>query len=365
MAEDVYKRLANHLFELEMAYPRNEGLEEILKENFTPREAEVALAFPNNTIPLEPVPVDEIVARSSLPKEEVVEILEKISTRGLFFRGKTKEGETGYALLQRGFGFPQTFFWKGEKTPFVKKMAKMVSNYYGGKALRDTVANAETKAYQFIPLNETIEPEMQAVYPFTMLEQVIDKARTIAVAHCPCRLRGELEGKGCDHLLEACLKFDELAEDIIAKGLAREITKVEAKEIIKKTEEQGLVHFVDNALGDVKHNCNCCGCHCWALNPIKERKVPRDVIMATYFLRETDEAECTGCGACVDLCPVEALSMDDEFPVVEEDWCVGCGVCIPPCPSGAAKLKKKWDKTPAQDFRELHGQILKERGLAD
>ena len=36
MKEDAYRNLANHLFELEMAFPRKDGLEEILKENFTP-----------------------------------------------------------------------------------------------------------------------------------------------------------------------------------------------------------------------------------------------------------------------------------------------------------------------------------------
>jgi NAD-dependent dihydropyrimidine dehydrogenase PreA subunit len=364
MKEKIYNDLANHLFDLEMAFPRQEGLEEILKENFSPMEAEIALAFPNNDIPLQPVGVDDIMGNLSLPKEELVDILEKLSEKGLLFSGKTKDGEKGYALLQRGFGFPQTFFWKGERTPFAKKMADLVMKYYGGKKLVETFENDETKAYQFIPMNKTIEPEIQAVYPSTMMEQVIEQAEVIALAHCPCRMRAELLGKGCDHLLEVCLKFDDLAEDLIAKELARKITKGEAMDIIKKSEENGLVHFVDNALGDVKHNCNCCGCHCWALGPIKRREVPRDVIMATYFIRETDEAECTGCGSCVEVCPVDALRMDGDFPAVEEDWCVGCGLCVPECSCSAARLRKKSDKIPSHDFRELHERILSEREIS-
>ena len=77
---------------------------------------------------------------------------------------------------------------------------------------------------------------------------------------------------------------------------------------------------------------------------------------------------CTGCGTCVDICPVNALTMDGEFPVIDEDWCVGCGVCALQCPAEAAKIKPRSDRAgqslPA-DFVELHGRILKEKGLSD
>ena len=46
MRENVYQRLAKHLSSLGMGYPEKEELLEILRENFTPLEAEVALAIP-------------------------------------------------------------------------------------------------------------------------------------------------------------------------------------------------------------------------------------------------------------------------------------------------------------------------------
>jgi hypothetical protein len=46
MDEEIYKKLAKHLSSLGMGYPEKEELMEILKENFTPREVEVALAIP-------------------------------------------------------------------------------------------------------------------------------------------------------------------------------------------------------------------------------------------------------------------------------------------------------------------------------
>jgi len=338
-------------------------LEEILKENFTPLEAEVALALPNDVIPLQVVGVDDIIGRVDLSRQELVSILDRLSRRGLIFSGKTQKGEKGYALLQRDFGYPQTWFWKGEKTTFVKKMSDLIDKYHKGTALQQPYGTSKTPASQFIPINRAVSPELQAVYPYTMLEEVVEGARKIAVAHCACRVRNQLGGKGCNHLLEVCLKFDELAEYLIEREVGREVTKEEALGILRKAEEDGLVHFVDNALGEIKSNCNCCSCCCWALGPIKRRRIPRDAIMATYFIRETDEAECIACGDCVTVCPVDALAMGDDFPVVDNNWCVGCGLCVLKCANSAAKLRRKSEELPACDFTELHQKIREEKGL--
>ena len=60
--------------------------------------------------------------------------------------------------------------------------------------------------------------------------------------------------------MEVCLKYDELADYVIERQMAREISKAEALEIIQQCEEAGLVHMVDNAREEIKHTCNCCGC---------------------------------------------------------------------------------------------------------
>ncbi|NIR13077.1 MAG: hypothetical protein GWN86_03630 [Desulfobacterales bacterium] len=164
------------------------------------------------------------------------------------------------------------------------------------------------------------------------------------------------------------MKFNDLAQYLIDRGLGREISKEEALRVIKKSEEAGLVHFVDNSEGDIQHNCNCCGCACWNVGNIRRRKIPRDVLMATYFLRETDEEQeqCVGCGECVEICPVDALKLEDGIIVVDEDWCIGCGVCATVCSTDAIEMKLRPDKTgqlPAAKFQELHEKILEEKGL--
>ncbi len=363
MTEDVYQRLAEHLSTLGMGCPVGQGLEEIWRTNFTPREAEVALALPTRVAPLQPVAVDEIASRVNVPKEELVIILEELLRRGLLFSGKTNTGEKGYALQQMGFGFPQTFFWKGEETPQARTMAGLIAKHFSRQMTQEAYGGSQTKASRYIPVNQSVERDVQAVYPYDSMGQVIEKAKVIAVAHCPCRFSAQLRGRGCDHPLEVCLKFDDMAEYVIERELAREITKEEALEIIKKSEEAGLVHFVDNALGDIKHNCNCCGCSCWNVGTIRRRKIPRDAIMATYFIRELDEDLCNGCGDCIELCPVSALTIEEDIAVADEDWCIGCGICVTNCTTSAARLKPRSDVLPPPSFEQLHDRILLEKGL--
>ena len=48
---------------------------------------------------------------------------------------------------------------------------------------------------------------------------------------------------------------------------------------------------------------------------------------------------CTGCGTCIDQCPVSALSMEEEFPQVDKEICITCFCCQESCPEKAITLK--------------------------
>ncbi len=41
--------------------------------------------------------------------------------------------------------------------------------------------------------------------------------------------------------------------------------------------------------------------------------------------------DCIACGACVDTCPVGAISMEDKA-VIDADVCISCGACAGGCP---------------------------------
>ncbi|MDY7010120.1 MAG: 4Fe-4S binding protein [Planctomycetota bacterium] len=53
---------------------------------------------------------------------------------------------------------------------------------------------------------------------------------------------------------------------------------------------------------------------------------------------KVDIEKCTGCGSCVDVCPVEAISLNDGKAVIDEDTCTECGLCVDECPEEAISL---------------------------
>jgi ferredoxin len=48
-----------------------------------------------------------------------------------------------------------------------------------------------------------------------------------------------------------------------------------------------------------------------------------------------DKNECTGCEECVDNCPAEAISMEDNAAVINAEACTECGECVEVCPAEA------------------------------
>jgi Fe-S-cluster-containing hydrogenase component 2 len=54
-----------------------------------------------------------------------------------------------------------------------------------------------------------------------------------------------------------------------------------------------------------------------------------------YQMYRIDEAICTGCGACMDVCPVEAIQLVDGRARIDDALCIDCGSCARACPQGA------------------------------
>ena len=69
-------------------------------------------------------------------------------------------------------------------------------------------------------------------------------------------------------------------------------------------------------------------CH-WCHNPEGINAVP----VLAY-----DARRCTGCGACVPVCPTDAHSMNASDHQFERSRCTACGACADVCPSGALEL---------------------------
>ena len=345
--------------------PPSGALQKVLREIISEAEAEALKAVPVSPVPLDYVTLTEIAAAGDLPPQQLEAILDGLVERGFVFAGSTAGGEKAYALIKNGYGFSQVFYWKGEKNELAHRLAALEGepdyrqarmNLYMGEA-------EKTKAFRYIPLSASVDPRWQNVYPTETIERVVQNAHRFALVHCACRVIYELKkGENCGHPTEVCIKLDELAESVIRGGLGREISRDEALFVIGKAAAQGLVHFTDNTEEGIKHICNCCGCACWNVGAIRRRLVPRDMLMAVYFVRHTVEDECIACAACLESCPVNVVTMADGTARVDLDWCIGCGVCAPSCPAGAIKIVEQ-DKQPlrSKDLRELYTRLDRER----
>ncbi len=73
---------------------------------------------------------------------------------------------------------------------------------------------------------------------------------------------------------------------------------------------------------------------------------------ATVYLPkliEVDTEKCVSCGACVALCPMEAITTDEDASInFNKEKCVGstCSVCVDACPARAIKSVKQNNSEP-------------------
>ena len=53
------------------------------------------------------------------------------------------------------------------------------------------------------------------------------------------------------------------------------------------------------------------------------------------------EDRCTHCGACLAVCPTEALTVDRSTweVIFDPQQCIGCELCLPACPPRAMEIK--------------------------
>jgi len=69
-------------------------------------------------------------------------------------------------------------------------------------------------------------------------------------------------------------------------------------------------------------------------------------------LLEINREACTGCGACLQVCPFGALSLDSENIAIVSEACTGCGACLPECPVEALSLPEveKKEQIPTDEY---------------
>ncbi len=174
-----------------------------------------------------------------------------------------------------------------------------------------------------LPVEQAINGETRRA-SYEELSHYLNDNEIFSVSDCSCRTSREAMGEGCGHLKEEmCIQLGEGAEYYIRTGRARKINREEAFEILKKAEENGLVHQIPNIEGPGKTLaiCNCCGCSCFALRLAEYFNTP-DMIRSNY-VSKVDKDKCVACGECVQNCQVNALKLGQKLctktPIAEKE----------------------------------------------
>ena len=163
-----------------------------------------------------------------------------------------------------------------------------------------------------MPVMSAIENDTHKA-SYDEISTLIEKAWAISVGPCSCRRSRRLMGEGCGHLEEdMCLYLNDNAINFSKNGEHRLITKEEAYDILRRAEDNGLVHEVNQALGfdDVTAICNCCGCSCYALRIAELFRSPNGV--SSNFIARVDKDKCVACGQCVENCQTNAIRLGQK-----------------------------------------------------
>ena len=251
---------------------------------------------------------------------------------------------------------------------FEFQLGKMDQDYardheeYFETAFGRTIQSFKTPVLRTVPINRQIVADYP-VAPYEDVIQIIEKQEKISIAPCICRSTKKLAGEECDKSVENCFSFGSHADYYVENGMGRYITIEEAKAIVKKNEEEGLVMQPFNAQ-KVGGMCSCCGDCCGVLRSLKMHPSPATMVQSNYFAR-VDEAECTGCETCVERCQIDAIEVVDGISTIDLNRCIGCGLCVTTCPVDAIELIQKPEEQlyePPKTGAETYIRIMQERG---
>jgi len=313
--------------------------------------------------------IDQLVETSGYPEERIEELAASLARKGLVFNQPNSKGVTVYRILPLMLVGLMEYRFMGELSgsreekelallfeKLLSELRDQVQDKYdtlepmfkGSPATDRTVPGhtlTDGKPTRILKIDRKLEDFDEHILPSQNVEEIIDKFDDIAVGHCFCRQRRGLLGEPCVTNAPTlnCFTFGKSARHTVAQGFARQISRDEARRIMREAEEAGLIHkaFHPHSREDRPETsiCNCCKDCCDTLRLWRDGTMP--LINSTYHLAVIDPDSCSGCGTCAERCPTEAISMNDDcIAECDEAACFGCGVCARFCPEEAISLKE-------------------------
>lgn len=259
--------------------------------------------------------LEDIAKRSGESVEFTKEQIDKLMVAGIV-RERTKDGVHGYFYPIWVPGIMEGMLSNREQCDTYPDIGRCFEEYTRRRleVLAPTLNSGKLGMafMRVMPVMSAIENNSRAA-SYDELSTLIEKATCLSVGPCSCRRSRRLMGEGCGHLEEdMCMYLNDNARTYIKIGAHREITKEEAYEILKRAEDNGLVHEINQTQGfeDTAAICNCCGCSCYGLR-IAEYFSCNNAIHSN-FTAKVDKEKCVACGQCVENCQTNALRLGQK-----------------------------------------------------
>jgi len=271
----IYRELQKYLNSLPIDYPETKsGVEiRILKHLFTPEEAEIALNL--KIIPQEPKALFRPFKKKGWTLEQFSEALLTMAKKGSINWIRRRDGTNYYSIA-----FLIAGFYDYQIDRLTKELADDFFQYldegFYSAMLENGVLQMRT-----IPIEKSISLEYH-VSNFDEIKTVIeDVDKTLYLSPCICRQSKEVQGQACNHPVETCISIGVNPRIFLEQG--REITKEEALDVLRKTQDMGMVICPSNAQKPFMI-CSCCGCSCFVLSNLKKYANPAQYVNSNFFV---------------------------------------------------------------------------------
>ncbi len=341
-----YSRLVERLNRSPQGAPPSQLLYKILAMLFSDKEAELVAQ-----LPLRPFSVQRASRTWKLDLCSSQKILDELAGRAILVDIE-QNGESIYVLPPPMAGFFEFSLMRTRGDIDQKLLSELFYQYLNVEEdfIRELFTFGETQLGRTF-IHEPILSNDDALHvlDYERASEVIKDASHIGVGSCYCRHKMQHLEKACAAELDICMTFNSSAASLIKHGHARAVDSSECLDLLQRAYEQNLVQFGENVRQRVNFICNCCGCCCEALIAAR-RFANLNPVHTTNFIPQINQQRCSGCGHCVDICPVEAIVLcsanDPHQPKRKQatliaDHCLGCGLCVRGCGENCIKMQSR------------------------
>jgi len=332
-----YLGLVDRLNRHPQGAPPSDLLYRILEMLFSEREAELVAQ-----VPIKSFTAGQAARIWGMPLGEAQAVLDDLAGRAVLLDVEANGSRT-FVLPPPMAGFFEFSMMRVRGDLDQKLLAELFYEYMNVEEefIKDLFAHGETQLGRVFVSEPSLPPDGALhVLDYERASHVVESASHIGVGVCYCRHKMEHKGRACDAPMEICMTFNNTAASLTRHGIARAVDAAECLDLLQEARDRRLVQFGENVRERVNFICNCCGCCCEAMIAVRRFGLFHPV-HTTNFLPEVAAAECTGCGTCVNVCPVEAMTLASaNDPVrakrkvarLDQEICLGCGVCVAACP---------------------------------